>query len=290
MPTYDGGELSGAVVVIEDVTLTQEVDRVRKDFVANVSHELRTPIGAIGLLAETLRGSDDPEVIDRLAGRLHSEALRLGDMIDDLLALSKLESGQIEEPEVMDLRQVVSLATDRAVAAAEQRKIRIPPRVPGGPVQIVGDQGHMVSAVATLLDNAVKYSDEGAEVTVTIDAVGDETTITVTDTGVGIPEAALKRIFERFYRVDDARSRTTGGTGLGLSIVRHVVLNHRGTIAVVSTEGQGSSFTMRLPRTITGRDEISPTTPSPTTPSPTTPSATPPGPPGGPPSGGLASE
>lgn len=248
MPSYDDNRLTGAVVVIEDVTLNQQVDRVRRDFVANVSHELRTPIGAIGLLAETLRDADDAEVVDRLAGRLHHEALRLGDMIDDLLALSRLESGQIDEPDSVDVRQAVCLAVERASAAAEQREIAIESHLgDGGRVLIDGDQGQIVSALSNLLDNAVKYSDRGDTVAVTVDRDGGHCRITVADRGVGIPEAALTRIFERFYRVDDARSRTTGGTGLGLSIVRHVVLNHRGTISVESAEGEGSAFTIELP-------------------------------------------
>jgi two-component system, OmpR family, sensor histidine kinase SenX3 len=242
------GDITGSVVLIEDVTVAQQVDRVRKDFVANVSHELRTPVGAIGVLAETLRDAEDPEVVDRLAGRLHSEALRLGHVIEDLLALSKLESGQIEDPELVDLFQVAILAVERAEPGAEQREITI--QVVAGtprPLVIEGDQAQLVSAVNNLLDNAVKYSDIGAEVTVWVGREGEEGALSVTDTGVGIPEAAHQRIFERFYRVDDARSRATGGTGLGLSIVRHAVINHRGTISVTSLEGQGSSFTIRLP-------------------------------------------
>ncbi|MEM9132203.1 MAG: ATP-binding protein [Actinomycetota bacterium] len=249
-PTYEQDEQTGSVVLIEDVTLAQHVDRVRKDFVANVSHELRTPIGAIGVLAETLRDADDPEVIDRLAGRLQNEALRLGDMIEDLLALSTLEAGEISEPDLMDLHQVVQLAAEREAGAAEQREVTIT-RVAGeggaGPTFVDGDQGQMVSAVANLLDNAVKYSGVGSEVIVTVGRSGRQATLSVTDTGVGIPEADLDRIFERFYRVDDARSRVTGGTGLGLSIVRHVAINHQGSIGVTSEEGVGSTFTLSLP-------------------------------------------
>ena len=247
-PTYDDDALTGSVVVIEDVTAAHQIDRVRKDFVANVSHELRTPIGAIGVLAETLRDSRDPEVIDRLAGRLQDEAMRLGDMIEDLLALSTLESGQISEPDLMDLHQVVQLAVERSAGAAEQREITvIRPSQSDGPVFVDGDQGQMISAVANLLDNAIKYSDSGSDVMISIERVGHMATITVADSGVGIPEAQLDRIFERFYRVDDARSRVTGGTGLGLSIVRHVAINHQGSISVESTEGQGSTFTLSLP-------------------------------------------
>ncbi len=249
-PTYEQDEQTGSVVLIEDVTLAQHVDRVRKDFVANVSHELRTPIGAIGVLAETLRDADDPEVVDRLAGRLQNEALRLGDMIEDLLALSTLESGAINEPDLMDLHQVVQLAAERAASAAEQREVTIANEAGeggGGPVFVDGDQGQMVSAVANLLDNGVKYSEMGSEVLVVVGRTDSTAIISVTDTGVGIPEADLDRIFERFYRVDDARSRVTGGTGLGLSIVRHVAINHRGSIAVTSEEGRGSTFTLSLP-------------------------------------------
>ncbi|MEM7338316.1 MAG: ATP-binding protein [Actinomycetota bacterium] len=246
--TYDGGALTGSVVLIEDVTSAHNLDRVRKDFVANVSHELRTPIGGIGVLAETLRDADDPEVIDRLSGRLQNEALRLGGMIDDLLTLSRLESGRIEDPELMDLHQVLTLAIERSSPTAEYRQIElVAGRSQSGPVFVDGDQRQMVSAVANLLDNAIKYSDPGSEVVADVYRTDRGAILTVTDTGIGIPEAAQTRIFERFYRVDDARSRVTGGTGLGLSIVRHVVLNHRGTIRVESTEGQGSAFTVSLP-------------------------------------------
>ncbi len=243
-----GGELTGSVVLIEDVTAAHQLDRVRKDFVANVSHELRTPIGAIGVLAETLRDADDPEVVDRLAGRLHNEALRLGHVIEDLLALSRLESGRIEDPQLVDLHDVIGLAVQRAEPGADQRSITIHTPPDGqDPVLVRGDQSQLVSAVSNLLDNAVKYSEVGAEVMVEVAETAEEATVAVVDHGVGIPAAAHQRIFERFYRVDDARSRATGGTGLGLSIVRHVVINHEGSISVTSTEGQGSTFTIRLP-------------------------------------------
>ncbi|MEZ5409793.1 MAG: ATP-binding protein [Acidimicrobiales bacterium] len=247
-PADGGGELTGSVVLIEDVTAAHQLDRIRKDFVANVSHELRTPIGAIGVLAETLRDAEDPEVVDRLAGRLHNEALRLGHVIEDLLALSRVESGRIEDPQLVDLHDVISLAVQRAEPGAEQRSIAIHAPPEGRePVLVRGDQSQLVSAVSNLLDNAVKYSEIGDDVTVEVARTADEATIAVADHGVGIPASAHQRIFERFYRVDDARSRATGGTGLGLSIVRHVVINHEGSISVASTEGQGSTFTIRLP-------------------------------------------
>lgn len=247
-PTFDADELSGAVVLIEDVSAAQQLDRVRKDFVANVSHELRTPIGAIGVLAETLSDATDAEVIERLSGRLQTEALRLGDIIDDLLALSRLESGSVVDRELIDLDQVVELAIGRTAGPAEHRKIAIEragtlPR----PVFVDGDQGQLVAAVSNLLDNAIKYSEEGSAVKVGVGREEQSAVISVADAGIGIPGADLDRIFERFYRVDAARSRATGGTGLGLSIVRHVAVNHEGTISVESIEGQGSTFVLRLP-------------------------------------------
>jgi two-component system sensor histidine kinase SenX3 len=157
----------------------------------------------------------------------------------------------------VDIHQAVLLAVERSISAAEQRDIVFETQPsPLGSVLIDGDQGQIVSAVSNLLDNAVKYSDRGETVTVSVDRDDEHGRITVSDRGVGIPEAALNRIFERFYRVDDARSRATGGTGLGLSIVRHVALNHRGTISVESTEGAGSSFTMELPLSVLQRDGL----------------------------------
>ncbi|MFV0523685.1 MAG: sensor histidine kinase [Acidimicrobiales bacterium] len=244
-------DVAGVVVVIDDITRAQEIDRVRRDFVANVSHELRTPVGAVGLLAETLRDTDDPEAVDRLADRLHHAAIRLGDLIDDLLALSKLESGQVDRPERVDLAEVARTAHQRATAAAVARGIEVEvsvrPPANGAALVVDGDRRQIVSAVANLIDNAIKYSDQDGTVTVTVERTGDSCVVSVADEGVGIPDAALGRIFERFYRVDDARSRQTGGTGLGLSIVRHVAINHRGSVSVRSTEGVGSTFTMQLP-------------------------------------------
>ncbi len=253
-PTYERGRLSGAVGVIEDVTEARHVDRIRRDFIANVSHELRTPIGALSVLAETLADADDPEVVDRLAERVQREAHRLSDTITDLLSLSRLESGPITDPETTDLRSVAAMAIDRTREPAGSRDVEIVIRQTGdGPLLVDGDQSQLVSAVTNLVDNAIKYSDRGGEVVIGLSLVGADDDqqargqVQVTDAGIGIPEKDLARIFERFYRVDSARSRETGGTGLGLSIVRHAVLNHRGTIDVESTEGVGTTFTLRLP-------------------------------------------
>jgi two-component system sensor histidine kinase SenX3 len=244
----DDGPWTGCVVLIEDETAAQRLDRVRRDFVANVSHELRTPVGAMSVLAETLVDADDPEIVARLSGRLHREALRLSDIIEDLLTLSRLDSAEEGPYQPVDLVRVAQCAVDRCAEAARQHDLIVHgPEPESGPVVVVGDQGQLQSAVGNLLDNAVKYTDVGGEITVGVSRDDGRAQLTVNDTGVGIPEADLDRIFERFYRVDGARSRETGGTGLGLSIVRHVVLNHGGEITVRSVEGQGSTFVVTLP-------------------------------------------
>jgi two-component system, OmpR family, sensor histidine kinase SenX3 len=246
-PMLDGDRLTGSLVITEDVTEQHRVDAIRRDFVANVSHELKTPVGAIGVLAEALRGEDDPEVVDRLTGRLQDEAIRLGHTIDDLLALSRIESGELFEPIEVDLDDIVDAAIARNTSAAELRGVTLSARPADEAVVVLGDRRQLVSAVGNLVENAIKYSDPASEVTVAVSDDGRRGVIEVTDRGVGIPETALERIFERFYRVDPARSRNTGGTGLGLSIVRHVALNHGGEVTVRSAEGQGSTFALRLP-------------------------------------------
>lgn len=255
-PTYSDGEIQGAVGVIDDVTEARHIDRVRSDFVANVSHELRTPVGAMSVLAETIADADDPEIVARLTTRMQREANRLSNTIDDLLALSTLESGPITDPEVIDLVSVATMAIERTGEAAQQREVHVGlEHETAGAVLIDGDQGQLVSAVANLIDNAIKYSDSGGHVTVRIrndQAEADgPVKLAVIDNGIGIPDRDLDRVFERFYRVDSARRRETGGTGLGLSIVRHALLNHGGTIDVESAEGRGSTFTINLPQSVT---------------------------------------
>ncbi len=289
-PASTADRPTGAVGVIEDVTEARHTLRVRSDFVANVSHELRTPVGAMSVLAETIADADDPDVVDRLSKRMQREATRLTDTIDDLLALSRLESGPITDPETVDLMAVAGLAIERCSEAAAQRQVEITiDETSTGPTLVEGDQGQLGSAVVNLVDNAVKYSDPAGTVEVRIGRVsgpaasvgagGPESysagigphrpapdregrwrnepmvaELSVFDDGIGIPERDLERIFERFYRVDSGRSRDTGGTGLGLSIVRHAVLNHRGTVDVDSLEGQGTAFTLRLPLAPAGRE------------------------------------
>lgn len=241
----DAGVAIGAVAVIEDTTEQRHLEAARRDFVANVSHELKTPIGALGLLAETLIVEKEPAVMERLIHRMHVETVRVGQVIDDLLNLSRIESLRHVSAELVSAKGVVDQAIGRVRYAAEHRSIGIDIH---GDVDatLYGSQRELVSAVHHLLENALKYSNESSSVEVGIRADGDWTEISVRDHGMGIAEQYLDRIFERFYRVDDARTRSTGGTGLGLSIVRHVVQSHGGEVRVASREGDGSTFTLRL--------------------------------------------
>jgi two-component system, OmpR family, sensor histidine kinase SenX3 len=241
------GSYQETVVVVEDLTERTHLESVRRDFVANISHELRTPVGALAVLAETLQDEPDPVVVERLSGRLVEEAHRVARVIDDLLELSALEGSKPLSAQRHDLGDLVVEAVDRVVPHANARDIRIAIDLPDdGPAAEV-DRAQIVSAVANLVDNAVKFSEDGGEVMVNVTRADEQVVIEVVDRGVGIPLADRERIFERFYRVDKARSRATGGTGLGLAIVRHVVANHGGEIAVDSTAGIGSTFRMVIP-------------------------------------------
>ncbi|HEX7167429.1 MAG TPA: ATP-binding protein [Acidimicrobiales bacterium] len=237
----------GAVVVVEDVSERRRLEAVRRDFVANISHELKTPIGALGLLAETLTVEDDREVVQRLAERMQAEAMRVGRMIDDLLDLSRIEAEEAPRREPVAVHLVLAEAASRLRSAAEQAEVRIDLVEPPAPLTVLGDRRQLVSAVHGLVENAITYSDPGGRVRVSAATVDGAVEIVVADRGIGIPARDLDRIFERFYRVDRARSRATGGTGLGLAIVRHVAGNHGGDVRVRSQEGRGSTFTLRLP-------------------------------------------
>jgi two-component system, OmpR family, sensor histidine kinase SenX3 len=247
VPLADELRPSGVLVVVEDTSERRRLENVRRDFVANISHELKTPVGALALLAETLLDEDDPDVTRRLAERLASEAFRVGNTIDDLLELSRLEVATGLAADDVGVTHFVQDAADRVRPAAEQRGIEIDVESAPTRLSVVGDRRQLVSAVTNLLDNAVKYSEPGSTVHVTSRTDGRWVDVTVRDHGIGIPRRDLERIFERFYRVDRARSRDTGGTGLGLAIVRHVASNHQGEIRVESREGAGSTFTLRLP-------------------------------------------
>jgi len=237
----------GALVVIDDVTEAHRLEAVRRDFVANLSHELKTPVGAIGLLAETLLAEPDPDVAHRLTERVVNESFRVSRTIDDLLELSRIEAGAENVRQPVAVHLVLEEAADRIRPAAELSDIAIRVVEVSTRVSAWGDRRQLVSAVANLLDNAVKYSSPGSSVEVRAASDGSAVAIEVEDHGLGIPARDLERIFERFYRVDRARSRDTGGTGLGLAIVRHVVANHEGEVTVRSIEGQGSTFTVHVP-------------------------------------------
>jgi two-component system sensor histidine kinase SenX3 len=239
----------GIVAVLDDVSDRRRLEAVRRDFVANVSHELKTPVGALCLLAETLLAENDPNVSQRLAGRIQAESLRVNRIIEDLLDLSRIEAEEHPPREPLRASLIMAEAVERVRSAADQRHVKILVEEPEPPVTLMGDRRQLVAALNGLLENAVKYSDEGSSVEVFGRADGGWVELVVRDQGIGIPSSDLERIFERFYRVDHGRSRQTGGTGLGLSIVRHVVNNHHGLVHVESREGEGSTFTLRLPAT-----------------------------------------
>ncbi len=241
------GTSRGGLVVIDDVTERVRTDAVRTDFVANISHELKTPVGALTVLADAIEAAEDPADARRLAGKVAGEADRLSRTIDDLLELSRIELGgeQVREPVVVG--EVLSEAVERFRPLATRHRIalRIDPPPPGAVV--VGDRRQLVSAVGNLVENAVKYSEPGDDVELRVEDATGALELVVEDHGIGIPGRHLDRVFERFYRVDRARSRGTGGTGLGLSIVRHIANNHGGIVTVSSVEGEGSTFRLRIP-------------------------------------------
>ena len=243
VPLADGG----AVAIVEDVTERSRLDAVRTDFVANISHELKTPVGALSVLAEALVDEDQPEVVQRLADKMVHEAIRAGRTIDDLLELSRIELGGEAVKDVVLGSMVVDESVSRARSLAERAGIELHVEPSSDRIRMLGDRRQLVSALGNLVENAVKYSDPNSRVEVSARSDGRWVELSVRDFGVGIPQKDLDRIFERFYRVDRARSRETGGTGLGLAIVRHVATNHGGDVQVTSVEGEGSTFTLRVP-------------------------------------------
>ncbi|KAA0233168.1 MAG: Signal-transduction histidine kinase senX3 [Acidimicrobiales bacterium] len=245
----DDDEVRGGIAVIEDVSEQRRVDSVRRDFVANISHELKTPIGALGLLADTIREEDDPEVVTRLAERMILEADRVSHTVDDLMELSRIEFADESDFEALDIGSLVCEAVARIREAADQRAVKVLVHA-GEAMAVRGDRRQLVSALFNLLDNAVKFSESGTTVEINTTGTPEVVQIAVIDAGPGIESKEQERIFERFYRVDQGRSRAQGGTGLGLAIVRHVASNHRGRIDVVSSEGEGSTFVLRLPRLV----------------------------------------
>ena len=239
----------GAVGVIDDTTELQRIDSIRRDFVANVSHELKTPIGALSLLAETLAGETDPAIVQRLSERVRRESFRVSNMVDDLLTLSRIEGNDTPTVDEFGIDLLVRECVDRVHPLAERGEVLIVVDDIDSSLRFVGDRRQLASALSNLLENAVKYSEHDGRVEVHVTEGDHELAIVVKDHGIGIPTSELERVFERFYRVDKARSRATGGSGLGLSIARHVARNHGGDVTVTSREGEGSTFALLLPCT-----------------------------------------
>ena len=240
---------TGAILVlIDDLAEERRVDIVRRDFVANVSHELKTPVGALSLLAEAvLAASDDPTQVRVFAERMQVEASRLSHLIQDVIDLSRLQGDDpLLHAQVVDVDELVGRALDEVRLIATRQEVELLTGEPSGTV-VYGDHGQLLTALRNLLANAISYSPSHTRVSVTVQVVDSIVEISVKDQGIGIPVNELDRIFERFYRVDPARSRGTGGTGLGLAIVKHVCQNHGGECTVWSEPGVGSTFTLRLP-------------------------------------------
>jgi two-component system sensor histidine kinase SenX3 len=243
------GEEGLIAILVFDDSEFHRLDSMRRDFVANISHELKTPIGALSILAEAvLEASDDPTAIKKFASRMQIEATRLSELVQEVINLSRLQDEDpLKNAEVLDLASIVREAIDECRLAADKQQIEIV-FADQEVCLVLGDKSQLRMAMSNLIKNAINYSPTSTRVGIGINRQDDLVEFTVTDQGVGIPEKDLERIFERFYRVDPARSRETGGTGLGLSIVKHVASNHGGDISVWSLEGQGSTFTLRLPR------------------------------------------
>ncbi len=293
-PINNGGDqpaVIGAVAIVRDISAQQRIDEVRRDFVTNVSHELKSPIGALSVLADSLPTSNDSPVdtyirtrdgtttteTENLVERMQDEIQRISDTIDDLLTLSYIEANPIHDHELADLNQIAAECVERVSETATQQGVSIHFTPAARDVTMSGSRVQLASAIFNLLDNAIKFTDpseatndsaESAAVTITVLSHDDALIVSVADQGVGIPETEQGRIFERFYRVDRARSRPNahkststhksnsqnpnavnrGGTGLGLSIVRHCVMNHKGTLEVASREGAGATFTIKFPK------------------------------------------
>ena len=239
---------SYVLLLVEDHTQARRVEEVRRDFVANVSHELKTPVGGLGLLAEAIQDAkDDPEAVERFASRMQVESHRLAQLVKEIVDLSRLQvADTLHEPRLVDVTAAVHEAIDLSRVGADAKQIEIAEAC-APDLKVFGDEDLLVTAVRNLVGNAVAYSEAGTRVAVGGRLAGEMVEVTVTDQGRGIPDAEQTRIFERFYRVDDARSRATGGTGLGLAIVKHICANHGGDVEVWSEEGRGSTFTIRLP-------------------------------------------
>lgn len=237
-----------AVVFVDDQSEHARMEATRRDFVANVSHELKTPVGAMGVLAEALMVStDDPATVGRFAEMMVTESKRLANMVGELIELSRLQGAEpLPDLEAVDIDSMVAEALSRHKVVADNADIEITTDAPTA-YRVLGDQPLLVTAIANLVSNAIAYSPKGSPVSISRRRRGDNIEIAVTDRGIGIARDDQERVFERFFRVDSARSRATGGTGLGLAIVKHVAANHNGAIRLWSQPGTGSTFTLSIP-------------------------------------------
>ena len=236
------------LVLLRDESEAQRVHDVRRDFVANISHELKTPIGALSLLSEAVLGAkDDSEAVSRFAARMQVESKRLTDLVQEIIQLSRVQdSDPLKEPQLLSSDDIIKEALDQCRTTADSRQISLTFQDSDSGA-LLGDRDQLTMAIHNLIENAINYSPADTKVAVSTSIEKEIMTISVADQGIGIPETEVERIFERFYRVDPARSRETGGTGLGLSIVKHIINKHGGEISVWSSENVGSTFSIRLP-------------------------------------------
>ncbi len=236
------------LVLLRDESEAQRVHDVRRDFVANISHELKTPIGALSLLSEAVLGAkDDAEAVSQFAERMQVESKRLTGLVQEIIQLSRVQdSDPLKEAQQLSAGDIIKEALDQCRTTADSRQISLTFQ-DSEDAMILGDRDQLTMAIHNLIENAINYSPADTKVAVSTTVENGIITISVADQGIGIPEAEVERIFERFYRVDPARSRETGGTGLGLSIVKHIINKHGGEISVWSSENVGSTFSIRLP-------------------------------------------
>ncbi len=236
------------LLILRDVSDVTRVELVRRDFVANVSHELKTPVGALSLLSEAAaEAADDPAAVRRFALKMQAEAQRLTNLVNDLIDLSRLQSDDpLKKATIAPVARLVDAAVSDVKAVADAKEIELSVKIQTG-LQVACVERQLITAIRNLIVNAVNYSSNQTKVAITAEEVDDLIEIRVTDQGIGIPETDQLRVFERFYRIDPARSRATGGTGLGLSIVKHIATGHGGDVILRSIEGKGSTFTLRLP-------------------------------------------
>ena len=248
---FTSNKIEGAVLVFLDITELRRLEKVRQDFVANVSHELRTPVASIKGYAETLLSGamEDKQALKEFLGTIHDNSDRLVNLINDLLDLARIESGRMKiSPVAMDALPVIRRCLNILEKTVQDKKLSVSMDLPANLPKVLADEARFSQVVLNILDNAVKYTPEGGSISIKGLVHDKMVQFDVTDTGIGIPEQDLPRIFERFYRVDKARSRDLGGTGLGLSIVKHIVLAHGGEVWASSQLGRGTTFSFTLPQ------------------------------------------